>query len=128
MKKNFRVTVNGKNYDVEVEEVKDGVVTQPVIPVVEVKNEVVQEEKKEEVVVKAPATSGSIKINSPMPGNIWKIIAKNGDKVEKNQVILILEAMKMENEIVAPEAGTIANILVKEGDKVSANQVIVEMN
>jgi len=129
MKKNFRVTVNGKDYDVEVEEIKDGVVrTDKPAPKVEVSNEVVKEEKKEEVVAQAPATSGSIKINSPMPGNIWKIIAKNGDKVEKNQVILILEAMKMENEIVAPEAGTIANILVKEGDKVNANQVIVEMN
>ena len=127
MKKNFRVTVNGKEYDVEVEEVKNGVVKEQSAPKVEPKAEVIKEEKKEEV-VQAPATSGSIKINSPMPGNIWKIIAKNGDKVEKNQVILILEAMKMENEIVAPEAGTIANILVKEGDKVAANQVIVEMN
>lgn len=128
MKKNFRVTVNGKDYEVEVEEIKGGVVSEQAAPKVEIKNEVVKEEKKEEVAVQAPATSGSIKINSPMPGNIWKIIAKNGDKVEKNQVILILEAMKMENEIVAPEAGTIANILVKEGDKVNANQVIVEMN
>ena len=117
MKKNFRVTVNGKDYEVEVEEIKEGVVREQHLPKVETVAEVIKEEKKEEVVVQAPATSGSIKINSPMPGNIWKIIAKNGDKVEKNQVILILEAMKMENEIVAPEAGTIANILVKEGDK-----------
>lgn len=128
MKKNFRVTVNGKDYDVEVEELKDGMKIEQSIPKVELKNEEVKEEIKEEVVVQAPATSGNIKINSPMPGNIWKVFAKNGDKVEKNQVILILEAMKMENEIVAPQAGTIANILVKEGDKVNANQVIVEMN
>lgn len=128
MKKNFKVTVNGKDYDVEVEEIKNGIVRDVATPKVEIKDEVIKEEKKEEVVVQAPAVSGSIKINSPMPGNIWKIIAKNGEKVEKNQVILILEAMKMENEIVAPEAGTIANILVKEGDKVSANQLIVEMN
>lgn len=127
MKKNFRVNVNGKNYDVEVEEVKEEIVRQQTEPKIDVKEEVVKEDSKE-VVKPTVASAGNIKINSPMPGNIWKVIAKNGDRVEKNQVVLILEAMKMENEIVAPEAGVIANILVSEGDKVAANQLLVEMN
>ena len=62
-----------------------------------------------------------------MPGNIWKIVKKPNEKVNKHETILILEVMKMENEIVAPEAGTITNILVAEGNKVDAGQVIIEM-
>ena len=60
-------------------------------------------------------------------GNIWKIVKKPNEKVNKHETILILEVMKMENEIVAPESGTITNILVAEGNKVDAGQVIIEM-
>ena len=62
-----------------------------------------------------------------MPGNIWKIKTSVGSKVNKHDVLLILEAMKMENEIVAPEAGTVTNILVKEGDSVNPGQLMVEI-
>ena len=62
-----------------------------------------------------------------MPGNIWKIKTSVGATVNKHDVLLILEAMKMENEIVAPEAGTVTAILVKEGDAVEPGKVMIEM-
>ena len=105
MKKFLKVTVNGNTYDVEVEEVKEG-------------------EKVEQPVAKK---EGSIKVPAPMPGNIWKIKTSVGAKVEKHEVLLILEAMKMENEIVAPEAGIVTNILVKEGDAVEPGKIMVEL-
>ena len=128
MKKFLKVTVNGNVYDVSVEEVKEGVADR-------VNSEAVQERvepqvKKEEV----PETSkpvankeGNIKVVAPMPGSIWKIKTSVGAKVQRHEVLLILEAMKMENEIVAPEAGTVTAILVKEGDSVEPGKIMVEM-
>ncbi len=124
MKKFLKVTVNGNTYDVEVEEVKEGEkvevqATKEITPPTPTK-----EEKVEQPVAKK---EGSIKVPAPMPGNIWKIKTSVGAKVEKHEVLLILEAMKMENEIVAPEAGTVTNILVKEGDAVEPGKIMVEL-
>lgn len=124
MKKFLKVTVNGNTYDVEVEEVKEGEkvevqATKEVTPPTPTK-----EEKVEQPVAKK---EGSIKVPAPMPGNIWKIKTSVGAKVEKHEVLLILEAMKMENEIVAPEAGIVTNILVKEGDAVEPGKIMVEL-
>lgn len=123
MEKFLKVTVNGTVYDVKVEDVKPGevkMVETPSMPVQEVKEE-------KATTSNVTPTSGSIKVVAPMPGNIWKIKTSIGAKVEKHEVLLILEAMKMENEIVAPDAGTVTNILVKEGDAVEPGKVMVEM-
>lgn len=124
MEKFLKVTVNGTVYDVKVEDVKPGevkMVETPSVPVQEVKEE-------KATTSKVTPTSGSVKVVAPMPGNIWKIKTSIGAKVEKHEVLLILEAMKMENEIVAPDAGTVTNILVKEGDAVEPGKVMVEMD
>ena len=127
MNKQYKVTVNGKIFDVNVEEVAEGAVVQSApAPVVE-QPVVVEQPKQPEVVVSQPTGGNVTQITSPMPGNIWKIVKKPNEKVNKHETILILEVMKMENEIVAPEAGTITNILVAEGNKVDAGQVIIEM-
>lgn len=123
MEKFLKVTVNGTVYDVKVEDVKPGevkMVETPSMPVQEVKEEKASTSN-------VTPTSGSVKVVAPMPGNIWKIKTSIGAKVEKHEVLLILEAMKMENEIVAPDAGTVTNILVKEGDAVEPGKVMVEM-
>lgn len=123
MKKFLKVTVNGNSYDVVVEDVKEiessnSSVAQPDVEVKETPKEVpVEKENK----------AGNIKVLAPMPGNIWKIKTSVGAKVEKHEVLLILEAMKMENEIVAPEAGTVMSILVKEGDSVEPGKIMIEM-
>lgn len=129
MKKFLKVTVNGSVYDVMVEDVKEGATTQTVsvpVPQPVVKEEAPKEAPKVEVTPPAN-TQGDIKVTAPMPGNIWKIKTSVGAKVNKHDVLLILEAMKMENEIVAPEAGTVTAILVKEGDTVEPGKVMVEM-
>ena len=60
-----------------------------------------------------------------MPGNILKLAVNPGDKVKAGQILVILEAMKMENEIVAPKAGTVAQVVVKVGEKVDTGATLV---
>lgn len=119
----FIITVNGQQYDVEVEEVKNVRNAGPV--------------SSGTVAAKAPAaaasapaasaTNGSVKVNAPMPGSILKINVNTGDMVKRGDSLLILEAMKMENEIVAPEDGKIATIKVTKGQSVNLAQTLIEM-
>ena len=67
-------------------------------------------------------------MNAPMPGKILSIKASAGQAVKKGDVILLLEAMKMENEVVAPADGTVATINVGSGDMVEAGDVLATMN
>jgi glutaconyl-CoA decarboxylase len=60
-----------------------------------------------------------------MPGKIWKLHVREGDTVAEGQLVLVLEAMKMENEIYAPANGRIAQINCKEGDSVNTGDVLV---
>ena len=107
--KNYRITVNGTSYDVTVEELSGGAAPAPSKA--------------------APAGgAGSIKVSSPMPGKILAVKANVGDSVKKGQVILILEAMKMENEVVAPEDGTIASIDVTVGASVESGDTLATLN
>lgn len=76
----------------------------------------------------APAAAGSLSVDAPMPGNILDIKVSNGASVKAGDVLLILEAMKMENEIVAPQDGTVASVNVNKGDTVEAGQTLVSLN
>ena len=67
-------------------------------------------------------------MNSPMPGKILSLKASVGQKVKKGDVILILEAMKMENEVVATDDGTIASINVTAGQSVEAGDLLATLN
>ena len=67
-------------------------------------------------------------IKAPMPGNIMRIEVKEGDRVNFDQPLLILEAMKMETQVVAPKAGTIQSIKVSAGDQVKADQVLLTIS
>jgi acetyl-CoA carboxylase biotin carboxyl carrier protein len=66
-------------------------------------------------------------ILAPMSGNIWKILVKEGDQVQEDDEILIMEAMKMEIPVAAPENGTVQTIHVQEGDPVEAETVLVTL-
>jgi pyruvate/oxaloacetate carboxyltransferase len=66
-------------------------------------------------------------ISSPMPGNIFQILVKEGDEVSKNSVVVILEAMKMENEIYSPYSGKVKRICVKPNDRVMEDDVLIEI-
>ncbi|WP_419491117.1 biotin/lipoyl-containing protein, partial [Anaerotruncus massiliensis (ex Liu et al. 2021)] len=74
----------------------------------------------------APA-AGSTKINAPMPGNILDVKVNVGDHVEANQLVLMLEAMKMENEIFTPVAGTVVGVHVKKGDSVNSDDLLISI-
>ncbi|MBD3630103.1 acetyl-CoA carboxylase biotin carboxyl carrier protein subunit [Cyclobacterium sp.] len=65
-------------------------------------------------------------VSAPMPGMVLEIKVKAGDRVEKNDVLMVLEAMKMENTIKSPASGTINSIDVKEGEGVEKNQVLLQ--
>lgn len=122
--KNYTITVNGNVYDVTVEEGASNGTPAAAAPVA----------KKA-----APATTpaapaapagaqGSVKVNAPMQGKIVSVKASVGQAVKKGDVILILEAMKMENEVVAPQDGTVASINVSDGDKVESGAVVATLN
>lgn len=66
-----------------------------------------------------------IEITSPIAGKVWKMHVSVGDKVEMDDEVLILEAMKMETPVFADDAGTVAEVKVKEGDEVSEGDVLV---
>jgi len=131
--KKYNITVNGKTYEVEVEEIGGNIASSmstpaPKTDATSVKKETAQPKpasKPKTTTPKAPA--GGIKVDAPMPGTIISIKAKPGDKVEKGDVIMILEAMKMENEILAPEAGTIATIDVVEGASVDTGVLLATL-
>lgn len=69
-----------------------------------------------------------MKVTAPMPGTILNIVASVGDKVKRGQVLLILEAMKMENEIVAPADGTVVSINVTSGTSVNAGDLLASID
>lgn len=118
--KNYRITVNGNVYDVTVEET-GATASAPVAktapkaaPAPEVKA--------------AAGSEGATKVNAPMPGKIISVKASVGAAVKKGDVILILEAMKMENEVQAPADGTIASINVNEGASVETGDLLATLN
>lgn len=121
--KNYRITVNGTAYDVAVEELGAGAVA--AAPAAAAPVAVAP------VAAPAPAASGaagSITVASPMPGKILAIKVNAGQAVKKGEVVMILEAMKMENEITAPEDGTIASINVAVGDSVESGDTLATLN
>ncbi|MEX2320534.1 MAG: biotin/lipoyl-containing protein, partial [Saccharospirillum sp.] len=80
-------------------------------------------------VTASPATpaESSTEVPAPLAGNIFKILVEPGDTVEEGQVVMILEAMKMETEVSAPQAGTVGTIQVKEGDSVSVGDTLLTL-
>ncbi|KAB3532392.1 biotin/lipoyl-binding protein [Alkaliphilus pronyensis] len=131
--KKFNITVNGVSYEVEVEEVKDGtaavqrsaVATAPPVAAKPVAKPAPKPTSKP--AAPATASAGAVNVDAPMPGNIWKVLVSEGEEVKKDQVLLILEAMKMENEIVAPADGVITTIHVKEGASVNGGDILVSI-
>lgn len=119
----FLINVNGKGYEVDVEEIKDGVVAQPMVAA-PVAAAPVAAAPKAAPAPAAPAGEGE-KVEAPMPGNIMKINVKVGDTVAEGDVLIVLEAMKMENDIVSPKAGKVTSVTVQQGATVDTGDVLV---
>ena len=131
----YKVTLNGKTYEVEVEQGKavlldeyEALAPAPAAAAVPVAAPAAAP-------VAAPAASAAPvnleageAVNAPMPGNILRIDVAKGDTVKAGQVLAILEAMKMEIPVVAPEDGTVASIDVAVGDAIEAGAVLATLN
>ena len=116
--RNFHVTVNGTMYEVMVEEVTGAAASAPVAVAAP-------------AVASAPAvpaapvqTGAGESINAPMPGNVLKIHVKAGQAVRAGDVLMILEAMKMENEIMASKDGTVTSVAIPEGATVETGALL----
>ena len=111
--KKYKVNVNGTAYEVEIEEMTGVPAAAPVAAA---------------PAAPVPAASGvGESITSPMPGNILAVNVAAGDTVKKGQVLMILEAMKMENSIMSDYAGTVKQVLVAEGETVAVDSQLVEI-
>lgn len=111
--KHLKITVDGKLYDVTVEEIND-----------ESEGSTVKNNKENSDKANNILSSNGEPINAPMSGNIISINVSVDQVVKKGDVIAILEAMKMENEILSPRNGKIVSIHTQKGQSVNANQVI----
>ena len=126
--KNYTITVNGNVYEVTVEEGFTGAVSAPKVAAPAPKAAPAAAPKAAPAPAAAPAAAGSVAVTAPMPGKILGVKASAGQAVKRGQVLLILEAMKMENEIVAPQDGTVASINVAVGDSVEPGATLATLN
>jgi pyruvate carboxylase subunit B len=118
---NYTVVVDGKQYSVQVAEGEGDI---QIAPVSSAQVNAVAEAATPALV---PGAAGSVEIHSQTPGNVWKIVKNPGDTVAEGDVIMILEAMKMEIDIAAPQAGKIASINVNVNDSVADGQLLATM-
>ena len=104
--KKYKVNVNGTVYEVEIEEMTGAPAAAPVA-----------------AAPAAPAGAGE-RVAAPMPGNILSVNVAAGDTVKKGQVLMVLEAMKMENEIMAPHDGKVTAVAVTKGAAVESGALL----
>ncbi|MCF7792079.1 MAG: biotin/lipoyl-binding protein [Victivallales bacterium] len=128
MIKKFKVKVNSREYEVEVEELKKSSKTKTVeVNTSEKKDNYEVDTKKTNPVpkVKKPEElnkgEGKSDVTAPLPGVIVDILVKEGDKVKENDPVAILEAMKMENMLPSPISGKIDKVYVNKGQEVAGN-------
>ena len=117
--KKFQITVNGNAYDVEVEEI--GAAAAPVAAPAAAA-------PAPAAAPAAPAAAGANDVLCPMPGTIVDIKVQVGSVVKKGDVLVVFEAMKMENEIMAATDGTVAAVYVNKGDSVESGKVLLSLN
>jgi len=109
----YSVRVDGKVYEVEVAPTGELSSVKPVVS---------------ENIPGSASVTGSATLNAPLAGNIWKIVTKQGASVKRGDVVIIMEAMKMETEVRAVADGTVAKIHVVAGDAVSTGDVLISFD
>ena len=133
--KKFNIKVNGISYEVEIEEIKEGApqaaaptlakvtpkVAAPKVAAPKVEAPKVKAKEKEAVA----AGAGEHSIDAPMPGKIVKVVVEEGQSVKAGDVLLVLEAMKMQNEITADADGTVEVVNVEAGQNVKVKESLV---
>lgn len=122
----YVVTLNGMNYEVDVDELNEAIVTNVAPAAVAVASVAAPAVTTAPVATPvAPVVSGSgTSVIAPMPGTILKVNVSAGQAVKEGDILFILEAMKMENEIVAPISGTVTSVVATKGASVSTDDVL----
>ena len=128
----YKVTLNGRTYEVEVEAGKAMCVAEyeafvPAAPA-PVAAPAAAAPVAAAPVAAAPAAAAPVAgeaVTAPMPGNILKVAVTAGQAVKEGDLLVVLEAMKMENEIMAPKSGTVAQVLVSKGSTVDTGAPLV---
>ena len=121
----YEISLNGRNYEIEVElaqpmTMQDFQRYMPAAPVVAAPTPAAAPAAEA-----TPSVGSGECVTAPMPGNILKVSVNVGDKVTEGQVLVILEAMKMENEIMAPCAGTVTQVLTSKGSTVDTGDLMI---
>ena len=127
----YKVTLNGRTYEVEVEAGKamltdeyEAYAPAPAAPAAAAP--VAAAPAAPAAAPAAPAaTAAGEPVNSPMPGTILRVEVAQGAAVKEGQLLVVLEAMKMENEILAPKDGTVAQVVVQKGSRVETGSPLI---
>jgi len=128
--KMLKITLEGKIYEVGVEVLDDSVSVQPQASHSSPAQAHTVTASISSIVPITPsiaAAEGCRVVASPMAGHVFKCLVKPGEMVEENQILIVLDAMKMETPIVAPLAGRVRTVMVKEGDAVDDGQSLVQI-
>ena len=126
----YKITLNGRTYEVEVEAGKAMLLDEyeAIVPSAPAAAEAASAAPAAAAPAApaAPVVTGAGEaVNAPMPGNILKVNVAQGQAVKEGDVLCVLEAMKMENEIMAPKAGTVTQVLVSKGSTVDTGAPLV---
>jgi biotin carboxyl carrier protein len=137
MAKKFKVTIDGETYEVLVEEVGE---TPVIKKISEIKEEPkIKEESKKEIPVQVPVTEQKIEkkvqvtepgkniLTAPLPGKILKVLASPGSRVKRGDLLLTIEAMKMENEFFASNDGVVKEVFVTPGQSVETGEKLLSI-
>lgn len=130
--KRLRITLEGKTYEVAVEVIEDSSlpVSGPCVvpsPAVSLHPAAAASVQLSSAAAAMQIQAGCTQVVSPMAGKVFKCPVKPGDRVTQQQVVLILEAMKMETPIHAPLAGVVRSVQVNEGDAVDEGQLLLQI-